>query len=535
MLLTLFDRIGESNPQLFREIKGRFIPRNLWVTFFCSSVAQIFLFLSFSKQNCISYTGSECTSFNLEISWQIIYRILNWILPILLITNGVYGLINDVAQEQRKGTLNFIRFSPQSTQSILLGKILGVPSLLYLGIALVIPLHLASGLFAGLPLSSIIGIYALWAVGCALFYNSALLYTLQNSDKMEAKTLAGGGGFLAFLVGLAYIGTIDFAVDWFKPKVIECLTTVPGNNNLNSCQTNGGLNWQWFFLPIGNQPVFAYGLAFMTVTIGAYWYWQAANRRFSSRHLTLISKQQSYQLVACFELWLLGFSLPELKPVVTNNDLGLGFGLLFFLTPLVLIIVAVNLTPNYQALLDWSRYKHLEFKGEKYSLIRDLIWGEKSPAIVAVAINLLITALIWLPWMLLTLQKSWSENIQSPQVVLGWLMTMNVILIYVAIAELLRLTKTPSWLIFASTGAIAIALATTTIWHLEVQNLLLVQFLLIFSPFPIVSLALGGTTITFFGLLAQLGTLSLLIWQLTGKVRKIGVSSSQSYLSTVDS
>lgn len=50
MLLTLFERIGESNPQLFREIKGRFISRNLWVTLTCSLLGQFFLLLSLSKQ-----------------------------------------------------------------------------------------------------------------------------------------------------------------------------------------------------------------------------------------------------------------------------------------------------------------------------------------------------------------------------------------------------------------------------------------------------------------------------------------------------
>ena len=530
MLITLFDRLGESNPQLFREIKGRFISRNLWVTLTCSLLGQFFLVLSLSKQTCINYVGNECAEISWEFQWQTIYRVLNWILPLLLICNGVYGLINDLGQEERKGTLNFIKFSPQTSQSILLGKILGVPSLMYLGIALAIPLHLGSALMSGLPLASIIGIYLLWIVGCSLFFNAAVLYTVQYSHKFEAKNLAGGGCLLAFLLGLGYIWTIDLSFDWYNLKLIQCLTPTPGNNNLDYCQTDG-LNWQWFFLPIGNQPVFAYGLAFMTVGIAAYWYWQALNRRFWSRHTTLISKKQSYWLVASFELWLLGFAIAELKPLTASNNLFVGFGLLFFFTPLFLLMVALSLTPSYQALVDWSRYKHLEVKERKYSLMQDLIWGEKSPAMVAVAINLAMTALIWLPWMLLWLQKGGWEKIQMPQLLLGWFMTMNVMLIYVAIAELLRLTKTPTWLIFASVGLGTIVLSTGTIWHLAANKLPIVQFLLLFSPFPIVSLGFGVTAITFLGLVAQLGTLSLLSWQLTRNLQKVGASASKSYLS----
>ena len=526
MLLALFNRIGELNPQLFREIKGRFITRNLWVTFFSSLFGQILLLLSCSKQNCLNYVGYECTQLNWEFRWQIIYRILNWILPLLLLTSGVYGLTNDVAQEERKGTLNFIRFSPQSSQSILLGKILGVPSLLYLGIALTIPLHLGSALVAGLPLSSVIGIYALWGVGCYLFYNAALLYTVQNSPKIDAKTLAGSASLLACLAGLAYIGTIDFAFEWYQPKITECLIPAPpsdgiNNYNLGSCKTTGGANWLWFFLPIGNQPVFAYGLALVTVGVAGYWYWQALNRRFRSLDATLISKQQSYWLVASFELWLLGFAVSELKPIANDTTL-VGFGLLFFLTPIFFLILMPSLTPSYQALLDWSRYKHLEYKNQKYPLIRDLILGEKSPAIVAIALNLLMTAIIWLPWMLLWLQKHWSQNMQSHQVLLGWFITMNAILIYVAIAELLRLTKLPNWLIVAFTGISGILLGLAVIASIAANQPHFTQFLLLLSPFPILSLGFGAVATTFLGSIAQLGILALLSLQLTKKMQKIG-------------
>jgi ABC-type Na+ efflux pump permease subunit len=43
---------------------------------------------------------------------------------------GTYMLISNLANEERRGTLNFIRLSPQSTLSVLGGKLLGVPILL---------------------------------------------------------------------------------------------------------------------------------------------------------------------------------------------------------------------------------------------------------------------------------------------------------------------------------------------------------------------------------------------------------------------
>ena len=60
-------------------------------------------------------------------------------------------MINDLAKEEQRGTLNFIRLSPQTEQSILFGKMLGVPSLVYLFIILSIPLHLWSGIALEFP------------------------------------------------------------------------------------------------------------------------------------------------------------------------------------------------------------------------------------------------------------------------------------------------------------------------------------------------------------------------------------------------
>ncbi|RQH23304.1 hypothetical protein D5R40_27115 [Okeania hirsuta] len=54
----------------------------------------------------------------------------------VILIGGVYMLVADLAKEKRLGTLNFIRLSPQSIQKILLGKLLGVPILIYLALVL---------------------------------------------------------------------------------------------------------------------------------------------------------------------------------------------------------------------------------------------------------------------------------------------------------------------------------------------------------------------------------------------------------------
>ncbi|NJO76497.1 MAG: hypothetical protein HC833_23770 [Leptolyngbyaceae cyanobacterium RM1_406_9] len=71
--------------------------------------------------------------------WRDIFITLNWGIILVMMLAGVYLLINDLDQEERRGTLNFIRLSPQRSRSLLTGKLLGVPVLLYLAVGAIAP------------------------------------------------------------------------------------------------------------------------------------------------------------------------------------------------------------------------------------------------------------------------------------------------------------------------------------------------------------------------------------------------------------
>ncbi|MHC5719890.1 MAG: ABC transporter permease, partial [Nostoc sp.] len=63
---------------------------------------------------------------------------------------------------------------------------------------------------------------------------------------------------------------------------------------------------------------------------------------------------------------------------------------------LILSLIAV-LSPHRQDVQDWARYRHQGVSSHK-SVWQDLIWSEKSPALVAIAINLIIVTIPWLVW-----------------------------------------------------------------------------------------------------------------------------------------
>ncbi len=515
MLFTLIDRLGEWNPQLFRELKGRFTPRSLLIAVSCALIGLLSIFLICSESRCQAYaTGRTCLQYGWDIDWRQMFRMLNWMLPLTLLVGGVYQLSNDLAKEEHRGTLNFIRLSPQSSQSILIGKILGVPVLIYLGIGLVLPFHLGAGLASGIPLAWLLGLYTLWGAGCCLLYNLAFFYTLllsaQNNSISTPNSIAGSGSLIACFLAFPYIGILASSFNWYD-KVYQVW------------------QWHWFFLPIGGNLLLVYVWMLMTLSVGNHWIWQAVNRRFRNPNTTLLKKSQSYGLVTCCQLWLLGFVLPGQHSVVLDSRLTLGLSWLFYFTPVLFFLLIAALSPSRQSLLDWSRYRHQTNTEANRSIWQDLVWSEKSPALVAITINLLITAAIWVPWMLLFPEEVWVRQGDLPiqQALLGLFLSANIILIYGAIAQLMLLSK-HSKSGFRAAGTVV----TLTILPLVVGGGLALEgikfpLVWVFSPLPILTFIQGSTITALFGLLAQVVILGLLTAQLTRKLQQAGESASK--------
>ncbi len=522
MFLTLLDRIGEWNPQLFREIKGRFTRRNVLIAVAASLIVQLLLFGAFGESHCIRYVGSECAEFYWEVKWQFLFRTLNWLLPTSLLVGGVHTLIMDVTREERRGTLNFIRLSPQSSQNILSGKVLGVPALIYLGVALTLPLHCWAGLAAKVPLSWLLGVYALWGAGCYLCYTAGLLIAALGDSQSPEMSKAGAGSILAFFFGSMYISAIELSFDWSKLAY------------------NAFDGWKWFFFPLGKNPLFAWGFVMVTVCTASYWFWQVVNRRFRNSSATLLSKSQSYWLVAGVEIWLLGWFWPELGSTYARNSVFYELGFVAGVNLCLFMILIAALSPHRQTLQDWARYRHqnnpalrsqnpeeMLDSGAKLRspLVQDLIWGEKSPAPVAIALNLAIAILIWLPWVLL-----WPAGTPKLQAIAGLVLNSSLILIYALIAQVILLAKAKRRGLLAvnavlmTLGLPPFLLAVSSIYPNSVPVLWL------FSVFPWIALKNAPIVAISLAFLAQCSVLGLLNLQLTRKLQQAGESNSKALL-----
>lgn len=538
MLLDRFYSLANWNPQFFREVKGRLTRRNLVMTAIASLAAQALVMAYFwlalpsrhfvhphavQRNYYCNYTftgekiysgfdsGFEClydSAGNAIVNWPLwwlsIFQVFSWMLPFTLLISGVYLLISDLGKEERRGTLNFIRLSPQPSQSILLGKLLGVPVLPFLAVVLAIPLHLLAAHGAGVSAAIVWTVYLLTVAVAGCYFTGSLLFAFLGGSQGWIGAVAVCSSFSLFYLFTQLLMAYDHYRYLLPP--------------------------QYLGIPVGNH--LGLSLAFWLITLGVatFWLWQAVNRRFRNPNATLLSKQQSYLLTACFEFWLLGFVIRDRSswdvPVYDLGSVAL-INLLWF----VLLIAA--LTPQRQTLLDWARYRRERVSQRRQfwsrSVVKDLVWGEKSPSLLAIALNLLVATALFTPW-ILTWKSSEKFPDQTIQAFATILLGSMVILICGAIAQLILLSKTQRRTLWA-VGTIAAFISGPAV-------LLVVfgstptefPFLWLFSMFAFFAFEHVTAMEILVSFLAHLTVFGLLTTHLTRQLRKAGESESKALL-----
>lgn len=203
MLSHWLTQLSDRNPQLLREIKGRVTRRNMLVTLALSLVTQLLIAGYYGFPSDSAYAETSARQIMMWRHWWFdIFNTTTWLALLLLLFLGSYLLVEDIAKEERRGTLAFVRLSPESAQSILLGKLLGVPILLYAAIALAVPLHFWAAVNAGLSLLTIANVYALIATSCSFVYAFATFHALGWGAKAQIFYILPIPCFIYFLLWL---------------------------------------------------------------------------------------------------------------------------------------------------------------------------------------------------------------------------------------------------------------------------------------------------------------------------------------------
>lgn len=556
---TVVDSVGEWNPQLFREVKGRLTPKTFTIVALASIIGQFLLYLYFEgilptvegsysryctavAETDLSYSSSIriCNKDLLgnlqmikELWWLDLFTTMSIMGVFILLVVGSYMLMADISKENNRNTLNFIRLTPQSAITILGGKILGVPILVYLFGILAIPLHLTAGLKANISFSLIIGFYLVLTVSCLFFYSASLLFSLVSSGLGNFQAWLGSMAiffFLSTMTGMvmeAHNFTVT-SLDWiilfnpiiFLPYLVKSTFLAPNTIGYLSIEGLNNLNWYGNFW--WQNSLASLLLIVANYGIWTFWLWQGVKRRFHNPSETMISKYHSYLISACFIVFNVGFSLQNINSVSSYSSpdeklISLQvFNFFFFL----LLIIA--LTPHRQSLQDWSRFRH-ENSSHRH-LIHDLLLGEKSPSPLAIAANIGIVTLYTIPAVLIFPFEGNKLSILT-----GLFLGATIMIIYATVFQLLLMIKSQKRNLIA--GGVISSLIFSPFFGLIILGVRSSHhdfpLLWLFSAFPLVSSSEVTIVAVMGSLLTQIMVIIGVNYQLTKVLNKVGMSETK--------
>jgi hypothetical protein len=549
---SLWEKFLNLNPQLFRELKGKLKTRNVVVAAAISIITQFVIAIcllgdlpkldpelkvqhgryamGYGYLNSGVYTKDLLDNWviNWQLLWLDLFIALSLVSIFSLLIVGTYMLIADTVKEEIRGTLNFIRLTPQSATSVCLGKILGVPILLYIAILCLSPLHFVAGLNARIPLTLIIGFDAVIVASCAFCYSLALLWSLMNFGLSGFKPWLASGAitFVSFISTMAIFHNSNLITntigDWlllFNPSLVLSYlieaTYLPHHKiELVSTENFGEL----LFYGQALWAKASLGISFILFNLGlwTYWCWSVLQRRFHNPNNTLFSKTQSYWITGWFTVMALGFTLQN-NPSNTDN---------FILLQLFLCIVGLGLiaalSPHRPALHDWVRYRH-QTSQDSNVLWKDLIFGENSPSGVAVGINMAIAITYITPSLFLFLEAD------DHYIFWGFVLSAFSILLYALVAQLVLTFKTRKRAIWAVISVISlmvippVCLGLAEISPQDAPQLWLFTFL----PTLATEYANASISAVMLAILGQCVAISLLSLQMTRKLNQAGKSETK--------
>jgi len=567
----IINQIANWNPQLFREIKGRINKNNLILASFISIIGQFLIYILMQgklpqpydnfHRYCVGipptntypdyYYGNYgnpnnyCVRDQLgnivhlfhQLWWLDLFITLSIVGIFVLLVGGTYTLIADLSKEENKGTLNFIRLSPQSVKTIFLGKILGVPSIIYYTCFLAIPFHLCAAIFAHIPIHLILVFYLVIIFACAFFYHTALTYSLVSSNLIGFQAFLGSGIVLLFLSITTTILVDSYnsiivgnAIDWlmiFNPTIFLTFlvdATKINPDTVNYLSLNELQNLQFYKQHFWQTIWSSFGFIIINYSLWTYWLTQGIKRRFHNPLGTLITKKQSYLITICFIIINLGFSLET-----NHSSFYENITLALFLNLILFLILTAALSPHRQQLQDWVRFRHQNIR--KSSLLQELIFGEKSPSILAIALNITITITYFLAMIFLLKINSSPINDQD-KLGLFWGIILNAIIavLYATITQFILYQKTAKRTILAGFTIITMMILPYLILgilNINPQN----HWLWLFTPLPIVATKYCLSEVIFFSMITQTFVILVLTNQIKKQLQKAGESETKALLS----
>jgi len=410
-------------------------------------------------------------------NWHSWYRdvfiALSGVMVLPLMGIGSFLLTSNLVEEQRRGTLNFVRMSPRSALTVLSGKLLGVPICLYLAIAAMFPLQTLIGLAAGFSGAHLIGFDIALLSQTAILYMLALLLGLTPRAPMLMSLMpwlvAVGGlsvqGLMALLTRQMWDGyTPATPLNWavlFSPLGSAGYFIDLGQ------WVDAAHSFDWS----GSAPPFQPAAQQRALSIFRVNFWEytgltvlhaggwglvlghALQRRFAHPTQALLARRYSYGLTGVFMVMILGVS----ATAVESYDL---FPVLFCIAVFCVfygLVLVLSLTCDRQTLQDWARFRtaRLPHQG-RLPLGPDLLIGDTSSPVLAIGLNLLLMVTLFSAWFLLHHRAFLNTKLELWSLVGSVALCVGSIFFAVLTSQVLLLTqRQKGWFWFSSIGSMS--------------------------------------------------------------------------------
>lgn len=550
----MIDNLGDWNPQFFREIKGRLKPKQMAIVSFASIMGQGLLYLYFNSllptvetryghryctgENIRYSNQAYCTEDLLgnvqtikELWWLDLFTTMSIIGIFILLVAGSYMLMADMTKEKSDKTLNFLRLTPQSAMTILGGKMLGVPILLYVFGLLAVPLHLIAGFQAHIPIQLIASFYVILGASCVFFYTASLLFSLLFPKLGSFQAWLGSLIIFFFLVttmGVTLEGNnwTASSFDWlmffypgtFLAYLAESTFIAPDTIDYLSIEGLNGVSWYGHHL--GQNFLNYFVFALINYSVGIVCLWQGVKRRFHNPKDVVIAKSHSYLISTLFIIVNLGFTLQEIHRYSYEHE---QLAVLFIFNFIFALLLTGALTPQRQTLQDWARFRHES--SLRASRLKDLLIGDKSPATLAIAVNMMIMTLYILPgmWFVPQMEDKLGLSLIS-------LLSAMIVIIYATVYQLTLMLKTKK------RNFVAMVTVTGLIFSPPLSILILgaksslLPTIGLFSALPLVSISEVSIMTLMGSALAQMMVILGANYQLTRVLKQAGASESKSLM-----
>ncbi len=552
----ILNPIGDWNPQLFRELKGRFSRKNVAIAFSVACFSQFLLYLFYLGElpnTLVNEPYNRYCTGPQDDYWRSTYQclrdgndwLLNWQLwhfdvfvALTLIGLGILLVVGthligaDIAKEEQRGTLGFVRLSPQPVSKILLGKLLGVPSLIYIGLAFVLPWHLWLGFQGGIALGWLMLLYGVAIAASLTVFMGAALWSLVGSELLGGfHTWLYSGGLSLYLFGMSVACfednlPSDTPFDWVR-------IFYPGNifyylvdqNSLAPETIGYFLPHNWFLTQWYGSSLWVIGLGglgFMAihyVLLGAL-AWQGIRRRFYDPQATIITKTMGCGVAIISTIFMTGFVWAGDRPerLFANFQTLQGF---YWVVMLGLILL---LTPTRQRVQDWARFRHQDVAHRrfKWAFFKD----DRSPALGAIALMLLLTTGYQMAIVLLSPMPSQKLLVITALGLQGsCLFLLGILTQWI----FLRRQKRAIWFGVAVIGPSVVPFLLFMVFH---GRFTLPITLGLFSAFPLGAVAMAVPSMVIWSEIAQWGVILGCLWGLQQQIQRLGQSDLKTFQPT---